>query len=108
MIPARCGGATRITDSRCRTGAADQGLGRDLGWAWAAAGVALGPGQHRRRTQLVSGEAQDRRQWSWQRFAFDWRPGATASFTLAARATDARDPMCKGRIAVHTVRVAIE
>jgi hypothetical protein len=60
------------------------------GWAWAAAGVArveisLDDGVTWSPAQLDA-----RRQWSWQRFAFDWRPPRNGRFTLAARASDTR------------------
>jgi hypothetical protein len=80
------------------------------GWAWAAARIA------RVEVSADGGETwsparvEPCRQWSWQRFTFDWRPGGSGSFILAARATDARgvvQPMGKARNAVHTVTVAI-
>ncbi|MGH7031911.1 MAG: molybdopterin-dependent oxidoreductase [Stellaceae bacterium] len=80
------------------------------GWAWAAAGVA------RVEVSLDGGDSwsparvEPRRQWSWQRFVFDWRPDATGSFTLAARAIDTRgavQPMSRARNAIHRVTVAI-
>jgi hypothetical protein len=43
------------------------------------------------------------RQWSWQRFALDWRPAAPGSITPAA--PDARRA---ARNAVNTVTVTIE
>ena len=81
------------------------------GWTWGAAGVA------QVEISLDGGETwspasvEARRQWSWQRFSFDWRPQRAGPFTLAARATDARgviQPMAKARNAVHTVTVTIE
>jgi sulfane dehydrogenase subunit SoxC len=80
------------------------------GWAWAAAeivqvDVSVDGGQ-----SWSAARIERRRQWSWQRFTFDWRPGGTGSFTLAARATDSRgavQPMSKARNAVHTVTVTI-
>ena len=80
------------------------------GWAWAAHGVA------RVEISLNGGETWSpagvgpRRQWSWQRFSFDWQPRRSGSFTLAARATGARgavQPMEKARNAIHTVTVAV-
>ncbi len=81
------------------------------GWTWGAAGVA------QVEVSLDGGESwsaarvEPRRQWSWQRFSFDWRPQRAGTFTLAARATDARgaiQPMARARNAVHTVAVTIE
>jgi DMSO/TMAO reductase YedYZ molybdopterin-dependent catalytic subunit len=81
------------------------------GWTWGAAGIA------QVEISLDGGETwsparvEPRRQWSWQRFSFDWRPQRAGSFALAARATDARgtvQPMAKARNAVHTVAVTIE
>ncbi|HJU16571.1 MAG TPA: molybdopterin-dependent oxidoreductase [Stellaceae bacterium] len=80
------------------------------GWAWAAAGIA--------RVEIsVDGGAiwsearvEPRRQWSWQRFAFDWQPGGSGAFTVKARATDARgavQPSEKARNAIHSVTVTI-
>lgn len=80
------------------------------GWAWAAAGIA------QVEISLDGGESwapariEPRRQWSWQRFSFDWRPSGTGTFTLAARATDTRgaiQPIAKARNAIHTVPVTI-
>jgi hypothetical protein len=54
---------------------------------------------------------EPRREWSWQRFTFDWRPERRGNFTLAARASDTRgavQPMKKARNAVHTVTVTVE
>jgi hypothetical protein len=81
------------------------------GWAWAAAEivqveVSVDGGQSWSPARI-----ERRRQWSWQRFAFEWRPLGAGSFTLAVRATDSRgavQPMGKARNAVHTVTVAIE
>jgi hypothetical protein len=81
-------------------------------------GVGIGRGRRRRVEVSVDGRGswspaglQDPRQWSWQRFAFDWRPGATGSFTLGRRVTDRHgvvQPMTKARNGVYTVAVAIE
>lgn len=81
------------------------------GWAWAAAEivqveVSVDGGQ-----SWSPARVERRREWSWQRFVFDWRPTGAGSFTLAARATDSRgvvQPMSKARNAVHTVMVTIE
>jgi sulfane dehydrogenase subunit SoxC len=80
------------------------------GWAWAAAGIvgveiSLDGGQN-----WSPARVEPRRQWSWQRFSFDWRPTRSGSCTLAARATDARglrQPMTRARNAVHTVTVTV-
>ena len=81
------------------------------GWAWGAAGIA------KVEISLDGGETwspatvEPRRQWSWQRFAFDWRPARAGVFALAARATDVRgavQPVAKARNAIHTVNVTIE
>lgn len=80
------------------------------GWAWAAAGVVRVEVSVDGGDNWSPARVERRRQWSWQRFAFDWRPNGTGSFTLAARATDTRgavQPMSKARNAVHTVTVAI-
>jgi sulfane dehydrogenase subunit SoxC len=80
------------------------------GWAWAAAGIAQVEVSVDGGETWSPARVEPRRQWSWQRFSFDWRPGGTGSFTLAARATDTRgavQPMEKARNAVHTVTVAI-
>lgn len=80
------------------------------GWAWAAHGVG------RVEISLDGGDTwsaarvEPRRQWSWQRFAFAWRPERSGEFTLAARASDTRgavQPMEKARNAVHTVTVTV-
>ena len=80
------------------------------GWAWAAAGVA------KTEVSLDGGKSwsparlEPRRQWSWQRFSFDWQPTGPGNFTLAARATDthgAAQPLEKARNAVHTVAVTV-
>lgn len=81
------------------------------GWAWAAAGVAQVEISVDGGERWSLAELEPRQQWSWQRFACDWRPTGAGTFTLAARATDALDavqPMAKARNAVHTVTVAIE
>jgi sulfane dehydrogenase subunit SoxC len=80
------------------------------GWAWGAAEivqveVSVDGGQ-----RWSAARIERRRQWSWQRFVFDWRPAGAGNFTLAARATDSRgaiQPMGKARNAVHTVTVTI-
>jgi sulfane dehydrogenase subunit SoxC len=80
------------------------------GWAWAAAGIARVEVSVDGGATWLPARVEPRRQWSWQRFTFDWRPGGSGTFTLMARATDARgavQPMDKARNAVHTVTVAI-
>ena len=80
------------------------------GWTWAAAGVARVDVSIDGGNTWSPARLESRRQWSWQRFAFDWRPAGAGSYTLAARATDTRgavQPMHKARNAVHTVTVAI-
>jgi DMSO/TMAO reductase YedYZ molybdopterin-dependent catalytic subunit len=84
------------------------------GWAWAAAGVAkvdvsVDVSVDGNETWLPA-RLEPRQQWSWQRFALDWQPAGTGSFTLAARATDTRgaiQPMQKARNAVHTVAISV-
>jgi len=80
------------------------------GWTWAAAGVARVDVSIDGGNTWSPARLESRRQWSWQRFGFDWRPAGAGSYTLAARATDTRgavQPMHKARNAVHTVTVAI-
>lgn len=80
------------------------------GWAWAAAGIvrveiSVDGGENWRPARVAT-----RRQWAWQRFAFDWQPQRDGAYTLAARATDAHgacQPMAKARNAVHTVGVTV-
>jgi hypothetical protein len=52
------------------------------GWAWAAAGVTKLEVSVDGGGTWSPSRLEDRRQWSWQRFAFDWRPGGNGSFTL--------------------------
>jgi sulfane dehydrogenase subunit SoxC len=92
-------------------GAIAMGAVEIWGWAWASSGVG------RVEISTDGGETwsparlEPRRQWSWQRFTFDWRPQRSGSFTLAARASDMRgavQPPAKARNAIHTVTVAID
>lgn len=81
------------------------------GWAWAAAGVARVEVSTDGGAIWLPAQLEPRRQWSWQRFLFDWRPAAPGNYTLAARATDTRggiQPIARARNAVHTVAVVIE
>jgi sulfane dehydrogenase subunit SoxC len=80
------------------------------GWAWAAAGVA------KTEVSLDGGKSwsparlEARRQWSWQRFSYDWQPGGPGNFVLTARATDTRgatQPIENARNAIHTVAVTV-
>lgn len=80
------------------------------GWTWAAAGVAGVEISTDGGETWAPARVEPRRQWSWQRFSFDWQPAGIGSFTVAARATDTRgatQPMAKARNAVHTVTVTI-
>jgi sulfane dehydrogenase subunit SoxC len=81
------------------------------GWAWAAAGVM------RVEVSIDGGESwspaqlEPRRQWSWQRFTFDWQPRGRGSFAVAARATDmngAVQPRERARNAIHSIAVTVE
>ncbi len=89
----------------------DDGAAVELwGWAWAAAGIAEVAISTDGGASWAPARLEARRQWSWQRFSYDWRPGGHGSFTLAARATDARgatQPLEKARNAVHSVTVTI-
>lgn len=79
------------------------------GWAWAAAGVVRVEVSTDNGGNWLPARIEPRRQWSWQRFAFHWHP-ASGSYTLAARATDARgavQPMADARNSVHRVTVAV-
>jgi sulfane dehydrogenase subunit SoxC len=80
------------------------------GWAWAAAGVA------KTEVSLDGGKSwsparlEARRQWSWQRFSYNWQPGGPGNFVLTARATDTRgatQPIENARNAIHTVAVTV-
>ncbi|HZU90031.1 MAG TPA: molybdopterin-dependent oxidoreductase [Stellaceae bacterium] len=80
------------------------------GWAWAAAGIARVEVSADGGATWSQAQVEPRRQWSWQRFAFVWRPERKGRFTLMARATDMRgavQPMEKARNAVHTVTVTV-
>jgi len=81
------------------------------GWTWGAAGIAKVEISPDGGETWSAATVEPRRQWSWQRFTFDWRPPRIGTFTLAARATDARgatQPLAKARNAIHTVTVTIE
>jgi DMSO/TMAO reductase YedYZ molybdopterin-dependent catalytic subunit len=81
------------------------------GWAWGAAGIAQVEISRDGGETWSSATVEPRRQWSWQRFSFDWRPQRPGAYTLAARATDTRgavQPTAKARNAIHTVGVTIE
>jgi sulfane dehydrogenase subunit SoxC len=80
------------------------------GWAWAAAGIARVEISVDGGAAWSAARVAPRRQWSWQRFAFAWRPEGKGNFTLMARATDMRgavQPMEKARNAVHAVTVTV-
>lgn len=80
------------------------------GWAWAAAGVATVEVSLDGGDNWSPARLEPRRQWSWQRFSFDWQPSGPGNFTLAVRATDTRgatQPVAKARNAVHTVAVMV-
>jgi sulfane dehydrogenase subunit SoxC len=81
------------------------------GWAWAAAGIA------QVEVSIDAGESwsparvERRREWSWQRFTFEWRPAGRGRFVIAARATDvhgAVQPKERARNALHAVAVTVE
>lgn len=87
-----------------------QGVIEVWGWAWAATGA--------ERVEIsVDGGAswgaamlEQRRQWSWQRFRFPWRPATSGQVTLIARATDTTgrtQPADNARNAVHAVTVEV-
>jgi DMSO/TMAO reductase YedYZ molybdopterin-dependent catalytic subunit len=81
------------------------------GWAWAAAGVARVEVSTDGSETWAAAQLEPRRQWSWQRFAFDWRPRTPGNFTLAARAIDSRggvQPPVRARNAIHTVALVVE
>ncbi|MGH7043241.1 MAG: molybdopterin-dependent oxidoreductase [Acetobacteraceae bacterium] len=81
------------------------------GWAWAATGVVQVEVSVDGGASWSPARVGPRRQWSWQRFAFDWHPAGAGSFALAARATDARgavQPMDKARNAVHSIMVTVQ
>jgi sulfane dehydrogenase subunit SoxC len=81
------------------------------GWAWGAAGIAQVEISLDGGGTWLPAAVEPRRQWSWQRFTFAWRPPHAGMFTLAARATDTRgaaQPIAKARNAIHTVTVTIE
>jgi len=80
------------------------------GWAWAAEGVAKTEVSVDGGKSWSPARLEPRRQWSWQRFSFDWQPSSPGNFMLAARATDTRgaaQPLEKARNAVHTVAVTV-
>ena len=81
-----------------------------FGWAWAASGVARAEISADGGVTWVKAELASRTQWSWQRFSAQWVPPAIGSYTLMARATDARgvtQPMERARNSVHAVNVSI-
>jgi sulfane dehydrogenase subunit SoxC len=81
------------------------------GWAWAAAGIALVDVSVDGGESWSTAEIEPRREWSWQRFTFAWRPPGRGSFVIAARATDmhgAVQPKERARNAVHSVSVTVE
>jgi DMSO/TMAO reductase YedYZ molybdopterin-dependent catalytic subunit len=80
------------------------------GWAWAGAGVARVEvsvdGGHRWR----EADLGPRRQWSWRRFRFGWRPDRLGDLVLASRATDPggrAQPPSGARNAIHEVPVTV-
>jgi hypothetical protein len=76
----------------------------------ASMGYFPGSTRHPLRERWSPARLEPRRQWSWQRFSFDWQPSGPGDFTLAARATDTRgaaQPIEKARNAVHMVAVTV-
>jgi sulfane dehydrogenase subunit SoxC len=81
------------------------------GWTWAASGVARVDVSVDRGESWSLARVEPRREWSWQRFTFEWRPAGGGSFVIAARATDthgARQPKERARNAIHSVAVTVE
>jgi sulfane dehydrogenase subunit SoxC len=81
------------------------------GWAWGAAGIAQVEVSVDGGASWATAGIEPRREWSWQRFRFEWRPAGRGNFVIAARATDMRgviQPKDRARNAVHCVPVAVE
>jgi sulfane dehydrogenase subunit SoxC len=80
------------------------------GWAWAAAGIAQVDVSVDGGASWSPARIEPRREWSWQRFRFAWRPAEPGNHVIAARATDMRgviQPKERARNAVHCVSVAV-
>lgn len=80
------------------------------GWAWAASGIAQVEISTDGGESWSPAQIEPRRQWSWQRFMFEWRPAGHGNFLIAARATDLRgavQPKDRARNAVHSVAVTV-
>ncbi|MBT5241638.1 MAG: molybdopterin-dependent oxidoreductase [Rhodospirillaceae bacterium] len=81
------------------------------GWAWAATGIAsveisIDGGDSWRKARV-----NERSEWSWQRFTFDWCPEQVGPATLSVRAfstTGECQPANGKRNAVHNVNIVID
>ena len=81
------------------------------GWAWAARGVARVEVSLDGGGSWAAARLEPRREWSWQRFSYEWRPERPGAATLMARASDtqgATQPPEKARNAVHRVDIRVE
>ena len=81
------------------------------GWAWAASGIAKVEVSIDEGVSWPAAQIEPRREWSWQRFTFEWRPTDRGSFVIATRATDAHgvvQPKERARNAIHSVAVSVE
>jgi sulfane dehydrogenase subunit SoxC len=80
------------------------------GWAWADGGIAAVDVSLDGGAIWIVAEVEAPRGREWQRFSMRWRPERIGPATLCSRATsvnETRQPLTKGRNAVHQVVVTV-
>ncbi|MGH9718139.1 MAG: molybdopterin-dependent oxidoreductase [Candidatus Acidiferrales bacterium] len=80
------------------------------GWAWAARGIAHVEVSTDAGATYESAELDDREQWSWQRFSYEWIPASAGKVTVSCRATDsdgATQPPTAARNSIHKTVVSV-
>jgi sulfane dehydrogenase subunit SoxC len=81
-----------------------------LGWAWSNCAVQSVEVSTDGGGVWQKAELEPRRQYSWQKFRFEWAPTGSGQFELCSRATDADgkcQPMDGARNAIYSITVTI-
>ncbi|MGA9882100.1 MAG: molybdopterin-dependent oxidoreductase [Candidatus Acidiferrales bacterium] len=80
------------------------------GWAWSSRGVANVGVSYDGGATYDSASVAPRRNWSWQRFSYNWVPDVEGPVALASRATDsegATQPKAGARNSIYKVGVRV-